>query len=63
MDRTVDAYRQQARLLVHREGFKTSAVSVEDAVLDVELLLRNACRGAAGGYKPYAGVARAAPSD
>jgi hypothetical protein len=60
---TVGAYRQQARLLVHREGFKTSALSVEDAVLDVELLLRNACHGAPDGYKPYARVARAAPMD
>jgi hypothetical protein len=60
---TVGAFREQARLLVDREGFKTSALSIEEAVLDVELLLRSACRGAAGDYKPYAAVARAAPVD
>jgi hypothetical protein len=32
-----------------RHWFRTSALSTEEAVLDVELLLRNACRGASGG--------------
>jgi hypothetical protein len=58
---TVGAFRKQARLLVAREGFKTSALSIEEGVLDVELLLRDACRGTADRYEPYARVARAAP--
>jgi hypothetical protein len=60
---TTGDFRQQARLIVHREGFKTSAISTEKAVLDVELLVRNACRGAADGYRPYARVAHVAPAD
>jgi hypothetical protein len=58
---TVGTFRDQARLLVDHEGFKTSALSVEEAVLDVELELRHACRGAEDGYAPYASVADAAP--
>ena len=58
---TVDGFHDQARLLVHHEGFKTSALSVEEGVLDVELKLREACRGAEDGYAPYARVADAAP--
>jgi hypothetical protein len=60
---TVGAFRDQARLIVDREGFKTSALSIESAVLGVELLVRNACRAAGEGYQPYAAVARAAPVD
>jgi hypothetical protein len=60
---TAGAFRDQARLIVDREGFKTSALSVEEAVLDVELLLRNACRGAAAGTQPYDRVASADPVD
>jgi hypothetical protein len=56
------AFRQQARLIVEREGFKTSALSTEEAVLDVELQLRAACRGAADSFRPYARVAHAPPS-
>ncbi len=56
---TVGTFRDQARLLVHHEGFKTSALSVEEGVLDVELKLRDACRGAEDGYAPYARVAGA----
>jgi hypothetical protein len=63
MKDTVGAFRQQARLIVDREGFKTSALSIEDGVLDVELLLRDACRNAPDGDRPYARVAHAAPSD
>ena len=58
---TVGSFRDQARLLVDREGFKTSALSVEEGVLDVELELRHACRGAEDGYTPYGSVADAAP--
>jgi hypothetical protein len=60
---SVGAFRKQARLIVDRAGFKTSAVSIEEAVLDVELLVRHACRGVADGYRPYAAVARATPAD
>jgi hypothetical protein len=60
---TVGGFRQQARLIVQREGLKTSALSIEEAVLDVELLLRNACRGAADDDRPYARVAQAEPAD
>jgi hypothetical protein len=60
---TAGAFRQQARLIIAREGSKTSALSSEEAVLDVELLLRNACRNAANGYKPYARIASAPPAD
>ncbi|MCW3017620.1 MAG: hypothetical protein JWO02_4712 [Solirubrobacterales bacterium] len=60
---TVGGFRQQAQLLVDREGLKTSALSIEEAVLDVELLLRGACRGAADDYRPYARVAQAGPAD
>jgi hypothetical protein len=60
---TVGAFRQQARLIVEREGFKTSALSTEEAVLDVELLLRNACRDAADGSLPYARVVSRPPVD
>jgi hypothetical protein len=59
---TVGAFRDQARLIVDRAGLKTSALSTEEGVLDVELLIRRACRGAADGHLPYAQVARAAPS-
>ena len=55
---SVGAFRMQARLFVEREGFRTSALSTEEAVLDVELLLRAACRGASGNHRPYATVAR-----
>jgi hypothetical protein len=58
---TVGSFRDQARLIVHREGFETSALSVEEGVLDVELKLRDACRGAEDGYAPYTRVAGAAP--
>jgi hypothetical protein len=61
MKSTVGAFRQQGRLIVDREGLKTSALSVEDAVLGVELLLRTACRHAPDGFQPYAAVAHAAP--
>jgi hypothetical protein len=57
------AFRQQARLVVEREGFKTSALSSEEAVLDVELMLRTACRDAPDGYAPYERVASAPPAD
>jgi hypothetical protein len=57
----VGSFRDQARVLVDRAGLKTSASSVEDGVLDVELELREACRGAGAGYAPYARVAHAAP--
>jgi hypothetical protein len=60
---TVGAFRRQARLIVDREGFKTSALSTEEAVLDVELQIRHACRDVADGYRPYTAVARAAPVD
>jgi hypothetical protein len=60
---TVGAFREQARLIVARDGLKTSALSTEEAVLDVELLLRNACRNAAAGYMPYARVTSAPPAD
>jgi hypothetical protein len=59
---TVGAFRDQARLIVDRTGLRTSALSTEDGVLDVELLVRHACRGAADGYLPYAQVADAAPA-
>jgi hypothetical protein len=59
----VGAFRDQARLIVDRFGFKTSALSIEDAVLGVELLIRNACRTAEAAYRPYAAIARAVPSD
>jgi hypothetical protein len=59
----VGAFRDQARLVVDREGLKTSALSIEEAVLDVELLLREACRGAGDDHEPYAEVAHAAPKD
>jgi hypothetical protein len=60
---TVGAFRDQARLVVDREGFKTSALSAEEAVLDVELQVRHACRGAPDGYRPYRAVAVAGPVD
>jgi hypothetical protein len=60
---TVGAFRQQARLIVDREGFKTSALSVEEAVLEVELLIRDACHDAPDGDQPYAAVAGAAPAN
>lgn len=60
---SVGAFRDQARLIVDREGFKTSALSIEEAVLDVELLLREACRGVVDDHRPYAEVAHAAPKD
>jgi hypothetical protein len=63
MQDTAGAFRQQARLLVDRAGIKTSAVSIEEAVLDVELLLRNACRDAADGSLPYARVVSRPPVD
>jgi hypothetical protein len=61
MRHTVGAFRKQARLVVDREGFKTSALSIEDAVLGVELLIRDACRNAPDGDQPYARVAHHAP--
>jgi hypothetical protein len=63
MHDNVGAFRDQARLIVDRQGFKTSALSAEEAVLDVELQLRNACRGKADGYRPYGAVALAEPAD
>jgi hypothetical protein len=59
---TVGAFRDQARLIVDRTGLKTSALSTDEGVLDVELKVRHACRGAADGYRPYAQVAHAAPT-
>jgi hypothetical protein len=60
---TVGAFREQARLIVDRTGLKSSAISTEDGVLDVELLVRHACRGAADGSLPYAQVAGSVPAD
>ncbi len=58
---TVGTFRDQARMLVHDVGLKTSALSVEEGVLDVELKLRDACRGAEDGYAPFARVAGTRP--
>lgn len=47
------AYRAQARLMVDREGLRPQTLWSEEALLDVELRLRQACRGASDGYRPY----------
>ena len=60
---TVGAFRDQGRLIVDRAGSKSSALSIEEAVQEVELLLRDACRHAGADFQPYDRVSRAPPSE
>jgi hypothetical protein len=48
-----DRYREQARLMVDREGWRRRTLTQSDADRSVELRLRRACRGAGDGYRPY----------
>jgi hypothetical protein len=47
-------YRRQARYLVRHDRLEGRSLSRERSVLDAELAIRNACRGAPDDYKPYA---------
>jgi hypothetical protein len=50
---TTGAFRQQARVMVAREGRRARRLSREEAVLDAEFQIRHACVGAADGDEPY----------
>jgi hypothetical protein len=50
---TTGAFRQQARVLVDRQGLRSHRLSREEAVLDAEFQIRRACAGAAGADRPY----------
>jgi hypothetical protein len=54
-------FREQARLMVDREGLQARALTAGEAILDVELQIRRTCRGAADDYKPYRAALRALP--
>jgi hypothetical protein len=55
---TVGAFREQARVLVDREGMRPRRLSREEAVLDAEFRIRRACDGAADAVRPYERAAR-----
>jgi hypothetical protein len=50
---TAGAFRQQARVLVSREGLRAGRLFREEAVLDAEFRIRRVCDGAADGERPY----------
>jgi hypothetical protein len=50
---TTGAFREQARVMVDREGLRAHRLSHEEAVLDAEFQIRRVCRGAADGDEPY----------
>jgi hypothetical protein len=50
---TAGAFRDQARVLVDREGLRATRLSLEEVVLDAEFLVRRVCDGAADGDRPY----------
>jgi hypothetical protein len=47
------AFREQARVLVSREGLRPHRLSREEAVLDAEFQIRRACDGAPDTVRPY----------
>jgi hypothetical protein len=53
MHDSVGALREQARVLVSREGLRPGRLSREEAILDAEFQIRRACDGAGAGDQPY----------
>jgi hypothetical protein len=53
MGDSVRALREQAAVLVSREGLRPGRLSREEAILDAEFQIRRACDGAAGDEQPY----------
>jgi hypothetical protein len=52
-DDSVRALREQAAVLVSREGLRPSRLSREEAILDAEFQIKRACDGAAAETQPY----------
>jgi hypothetical protein len=53
MRQTPSALRDQARVLVDREGLRVQRLSHEEAVLDAEFRIRRACEHAPDAARPY----------
>jgi hypothetical protein len=50
---TRGAFRDQARVLVSREGLRARRLSREEAIADAEFRIRRVCDGAADADQPY----------